>query len=149
MPKITIGLMVYNEEKDLDEAIRTIYEQKFDVIEIHIGNNASTDNSAKIIENYAKNDPRIKQIHRERNIGALQNWNDLVDRAKGEYFVLAGGHDKWSLSYLKNLSKELDGNKNAVLAFARTQWINHDGKDIKKATTFIDTSGLSHIGKFE
>lgn len=148
MPKITIGLMVYNEEKDLDEAIKSIYEQNFDDIEILIGNNASTDNSAKIIEHYVKSDSRVKHIHRKSNIGALQNWNDLVDRAKGEYFVLAGGHDMWSLNYLKNLSKELDENKNAVLTYARTQWIDHDGKNIDRATTLLDTSGLSSIGRF-
>jgi len=95
--------MVYNEEKDLDEAIESIYEQNFDNIEILIGNNASTDNSTSIIEAYTKKDSRIVHINRKRNIGALQNWNDLVDRASGEYFVLAGGHDKWSLNYLKNL----------------------------------------------
>jgi glycosyltransferase involved in cell wall biosynthesis len=140
--------MVYNEEKDLEEAIKSMYEQNFDDIEILIGNNASTDSSTSIIETYAKKDSRIVHINREKNIGALQNWNDLVDRASGEYFVLAGGHDKWSLNYLKNLSKELDENKNAVLTYAKTQWIDKDGKNINKATTLLDTSGLSSLGKF-
>ncbi len=148
MPKITIGLMVYNEEKDLDEAIQSIYEQDFEDLEILIGNNASTDNSTNIIEKYAKEDSRIVHINRKENIGALQNWNDLVNRAKGEYFVLTGGHDKWSSNYLKNLSKELDENENAVLAYAKTTWIDKDGVEINRPTTSIDTSGLSYIGKF-
>lgn len=148
MPKITIGLMVYNEEKDLDEAIQSINEQNFEDIEILVGNNASTDKSAQIIEGYAVKDSRITHINREINIGALQNWNDLVDRAKGEYFILAGGHDKWSKNYLLNLSKVLDNNKNTVLSFAKTTWIDKEGKEIRKPTTFVDTSGLSAIGKF-
>ncbi len=148
MPKITIGLMVYNEEKDLVEAIKSIYEQNFDDMEILIGNNSSTDNSTNIIESYAKKDPRIIHIQRERNIGALQNWNDLVDRSKGEYFILTGGHDKWTVNYLKNLCKELDSNKNAVLAYAKTTWIDKNGNELDRRTTFIDTSGLSFIGKF-
>ncbi len=148
MPKITIGLMVYNEEKNLDEAIKSIYEQNFDDMEILIGNNASTDNSAHIIEKYAKEDSRIIHINRENNIGALQNWNDLVDRAKGEYFIMAGGHDKWTPNYLKKLCGELDNNKKSVLTYAKTIWIDKDGDKIDKATTFIDTSGLSYIGKF-
>ena len=140
--------MVSNEGKDLDESIKSIYEQNYLDMEILIGNNASTDNSTEIIDNYAINDSRIIHINREKNIGALQNWNDLVHRANGEYFVLAGGHDKWTPNYLKNLSKELDENENAVLAYAKTQWIDKNGKHIKKATTFIDTSGLSALGKF-
>ncbi len=148
MPKITVALMVYNEEKDLDEAIKSIYEQNFDDIEILIGNNASTDNSTNIIESYAQKDSKIIHINRERNIGALQNWNDLVDRANGEYFVMAGGHDKWTANYLKNLCKELDNNKNAVLAYAKTTWIDINGNELDKRTTFIDTSGLSYMGKF-
>jgi len=148
MPKITIGLMVYNEEKDLDEAIRSIYEQNFEDIEILVGNNASTDNSTNIIESYAKQDARIVHIQRERNIGALQNWNDLVNRAKGEYFILAGGHDKWSPNYLKNLSKELDNNQKAVVSYAKTTWIDKDSAEINYSTSLLDTSGLSHIGKF-
>ena len=148
MVKITIALMVYNEENDLDEAIQSIYEQNFENIEILVGNNASTDNSSAIIEKYAQKDNRIIHINRERNIGALSNWNDLVDRAKGEYFVMAGGHDKWSPDYLQNLSKELDNNKDAVLAYAKTTWIDKNGKVIIKPTTLLDTSGLSYIGKF-
>jgi glycosyltransferase involved in cell wall biosynthesis len=148
MPKITIGLMVYNEEKDLEEAIESIYEQEFEDLEILIGNNASTDNSSNIIESYAKKDSRIVHINRKNNIGALQNWNDLVDRAKGEYFVLAGGHDKWSKKYLSKLSEALDNNTNAVLSYTKTTWIDMDGNEIKKLTPLIDTSGSSYLANF-
>lgn len=148
MPKITVGLMVYNEEKDLDEAIKSIYEQNFDDIEILIGNNASTDNSTNIIEAYAQKDSKIIYINREKNIGALQNWNDLMNRANGEYFIMAGGHDKWTINYLKNLSKELDNNKNAILAYAKTTWIDKNANKLDKRTAIIDTSGLSYMGKF-
>ena len=107
-PKLTIGLMVYNEADYLDKTFESIFSQDIDNYEILVGNNASTDGSSEIIDKWAKKYPEIVHIKRPFNIGALQNWNDIIERARGEYFVLAGGHDLWSPTYLKSLIDYLD-----------------------------------------
>jgi glycosyltransferase involved in cell wall biosynthesis len=148
MSKVTIGLMVYNEAAYVRETIRSIQQQAFQDFEIVVGDNASTDGSSEIIAELAEQDKRIVHIKRPYNIGALQNWNDIVIRAKGEYFVLAGGHDLWSENYLKSLVDELDNNKNAVLAFCKTQWLDEEGNKLPIGTSVLETSGMSSLGKY-
>lgn len=148
MSKVTIGLMVYNEAAYVRETIRSIQQQAFQDFEIVIGDNASTDGSTEIIAELAEQDKRIVHIKRPHNIGAIENWNDIVMQAKGEYFVLAGGHDLWSNNYLESLVDELDNNKNAVLAFCKTQWLDDEDNELPILTSILDTSGMSSLGKY-
>ncbi len=148
MLKLTVGLLAYNEVNHLPETICSILAQDFNSCEIVVGDNASTDGTSDVVSAYTKQDPRIVHIQRPKNIGALQNWNDVVRQAKGEYFVLAGGHDLWSPAYLKKLVAALDENPHAVVAFARTQWIDESGSMLDKRTSILDTSAMSSLGRF-
>ena len=148
MSKVTIGLMVYNEAAYISETIRSIQQQAFQDFEIIVGDNASTDGSSEIIAELAEQDKRIVHIKRPHTIGALQNWNDIVMQAKGEYFVLAGGHDLWTANYLQSLVYELENNENAVLSFCKTQWLDEQGNELPIATSILDTSGMSSLGKY-
>lgn len=146
--KLTIGLLVYNENDFIDTTIKNIMSQSFNDFELIIANNASNDGSTEKIRKWENKDNRIKHICREKNIGALENWNDVVRRAKGELFVLAGGHDMWSENYLKNLVKTLDTNSDTILAFAKTIWVDHHGMPVKKTSSIIDTSSMSSRVRF-
>lgn len=146
--KLTIGLMIYNEAKYLDKTFESIFSQDVDNFEVVVGNNASTDGSTEIIDKWTAKHPEIIHIKRETNIGALQNWNDIIERARGNYFVLAGGHDLWSPTYIKSLIHYLDNNENAVIAFAQTQWIDEFGNNLSIPTSLLDTSGMQYLAKF-
>lgn len=148
MSKVTIGLLVYNEIAYVQETIENIRQQSFQDFEILVGDNASTDGTSELIAELAKQDQRIIHIKRTHNIGALPNWNDIIMRARGEYFVLAGGHDLWSRNYLEKLVERLDNCDKAALAFCRTQWIDAEGIDLSVPTRILDTSGMSSYGKF-
>lgn len=148
MSKVTIGLMVYNEATHIGQTLDSIRRQGFQDFEIIVGDNASTDGSSELIAELAREDCRIVHIRRPTNVGALRNWNEIVQRATGSYFILAGGHDIWSEHYLERLVDCLDGNKQAVLAFCKTQWIDAEGNDLPVPTSVLDTSGMSSLGKF-
>lgn len=141
MVKLTIGLTVYNEESFVGDTIDKILSQKFSDFELIIGNNASTDDSHQVINRYK--DDRIIYLNRPENIGAIQNYNDIVQRAQGEYFILAGGHDLWTENYIQTLIKALEQDQAAVNAFAKTLWIDIDGNSTDKKSAVIETSGMS------
>jgi glycosyltransferase involved in cell wall biosynthesis len=148
-PKVTIGIFVYNEEKNLDFTIKSILDQGFKDFELIVSDNNSTDGSASIAKKHAEEDSRIIYFKQERNVGALQNQNTLFKKAKGEYFVLAGGHDLWSDNYLYELVKALDGNPNASIAYGRTIWIdNESGSELNIKTGYVDTSGYKLITRY-
>ncbi|ENJ6565101.1 TPA: glycosyltransferase family 2 protein [Proteus mirabilis] len=75
MPKITVLMSVYNDEKYLQESIDSILNQTFKEFEFLVINDGSTDNSLSILKENAKKDPRIKLIINEQNIGLIASLN--------------------------------------------------------------------------
>ena len=69
-PKISVLLPVYNAEKFLHEAIDSLLRQTFCDFEVICINDGSTDDTLKILDNYANNDSRIK-VFSKKNAGIL------------------------------------------------------------------------------
>lgn len=148
-PKVTVGLMVYNEEKYLEKALDCILTQSLKDCKVIVADNCSTDRTKDIAENMAAKDTRITYYRHSKNIGALENYNWLVRNTDTEYFVLAGAHDIWPENYLGSLFSALEKRKDAVLAYAPTVWIDEtDNPVLTKTTGYIDTSGCSDIFRF-
>lgn len=82
-PKVSVILPVYNVGKYLKQSLDSLINQTLEDIEIICINDGSTDNSERILNEYAKNDPRIKVIHKE-NAGTGAARNDGLKIAKGE-----------------------------------------------------------------
>ena len=80
---ISVIMLTYNRERLVPRAIESILNQTYQDFEFLIVDNGSTDKSGKIADTYARQDTRIRVIHRERgNIGAGRNTG--LDTARGE-----------------------------------------------------------------
>ena len=82
---VSVIIPVYNVEKYLKEALESIVNQTFKNIEIICVNDASPDNCAQILADYAAKDTRIKIITHNTNKGLSCARNSGLDIAKGEY----------------------------------------------------------------
>ena len=102
-PKISVIIPVYNVEKYLAECIESILNQTFNDIEILIIDDCSTDNSYKIMEEYAKKDSRIVLYHNENNVGVSKTRNIGLDNAKGEYIAFVDSDDYVAPDFLRIL----------------------------------------------
>lgn len=94
-PKISIVCITYNHEKYIKQAIESFLKQKTNFIyEILIGDDASNDNTTKIIKKFENDYPNIiKAIYRKKNIGFVNNLKDLLSKAQGDYISLCEGDD--------------------------------------------------------
>ncbi len=90
-PKVTVLMSVYNGEKYLHEAIDSIVNQTFRDFEFLIINDASTDRTSEILKSYQ--DPRIRIINNEKNIGLTRSLNKGLKVAKGEYIARMDADD--------------------------------------------------------
>ena len=90
-PKVTVLMSVYNGEKYLREAIDNILNQTFKDFEFLIINDGSTDRTAEILQSYQ--DPRIRIINNEKNIGLTRSLNKGLKVAKGEYIARMDADD--------------------------------------------------------
>lgn len=105
---ISIIVAIYNHEKYIKQAINGILAQKKDFnYEVLIGEDCSTDNSRKILQELEPDLPSNFQIfYREHNYGPLKNFIDLYGRSRGRYFIVLEGDDYWI--YDKKLQSEYD-----------------------------------------
>ena len=95
--KVSIGMPVYNGEKFIREALDSVLAQTFTDFELVISDNCSSDKTKQICEEYAAKDSRIRYIQQSKNIGAVGNFEYLLNEAKGQFFMWLACDD-----YLEN-----------------------------------------------
>jgi len=106
VPKVSVIIPVYNTEKYLKKCLDSVVNQTLKDIEIICINDASTDNSLKILQDYAKNDKRIKVINLSENKGAGYAKNIGLKVVKGEYIGFVDPDDYIDLNYYEELYKK-------------------------------------------
>jgi glycosyltransferase involved in cell wall biosynthesis len=126
VPRLSIGLPVYNGEQYLAEALDALLGQSYEDFELIISDNASTDGTADICQGYAKQDARIRYVRQEHNIGLAPNHNFVADQARGELFKWAAADDLYGRDLLQCCIDALDKYPDVVLAHSWTGAI--DGK---------------------
>ena len=89
---ISIIVAVYNIEKYIGKCIESIIRQTYKNIELILVDDGSTDNSGRICDSYAKNDIRIKVIHKQ-NGGLSDARNKGLDVAIGSLIGIVDGDD--------------------------------------------------------
>jgi glycosyltransferase involved in cell wall biosynthesis len=112
--KVSIGLPVYNGENFLKYALDSLLSQTFRDFEIIISDNASTDNTPKICQEYVLKDKRIRYIRQNNNMGALWNFNFVLKQSNKEYFIWVSSDDKLHPEFLEKNIDILEKNKNVV-----------------------------------
>lgn len=115
-PLVTIGLPVYNGAATLAAALSTLIRQEYPNIEIIISDNASTDETVSICEEFARKDTRIRIIKKQTNEGPVANFQTVLDAAAGEYFMWAADDDYWYPQFISRLLPVLQANEAAGVA---------------------------------
>lgn len=93
-PYVSVIVPVYNAAEYLREAVDDLQNQRLSNFEMVFVDDGSTDDSCKILEEYAKADPRI-QIIRQKNQYAGVARNNGMAQAKGEYLLFLDADDRF------------------------------------------------------
>jgi len=96
-PILSILVPIYNHEKYLLKALQSIEKQNILYsFEVVIGEDASTDSSRDVLENFQETAPNnYFFVYRDENKGMLGNISDLFYRARGKYIIILEGDDYW------------------------------------------------------
>ncbi len=89
---ISVIVPIYNVEEYLDKCVKTICEQTYKNLEIILVDDGSPDGCGAMCDQYAKQDCRIKVIHKE-NGGLSDARNAGIDIATGKYLVFVDSDD--------------------------------------------------------
>lgn len=90
--KISVIVPVYNVEEFLEQCLESIVSQTYTDLEIILVNDGSTDQSAKICDDFAKRDTRVKVIH-QINGGVSSARNTGIKAATGDYITFVDSDD--------------------------------------------------------
>jgi glycosyltransferase involved in cell wall biosynthesis len=126
-PLVSIGLPVYNGERGLARALDCLLAQDYDNFEIVISENASADSTRQICEEYAARDERIKLHFNASNIGIIANFERVLEKANGRYFMWAAHDDLWSNSFVRSMVQELRDHPDASVAMSAIKRLHESG----------------------
>ncbi|AFZ44049.1 glycosyl transferase family 2 [Halothece sp. PCC 7418] len=134
-PILTLGMPIYNGERFLRETLESILNQTFENFELIISDNASTDKTQAICQEYAAQDQRICYYCNDDNLGAARNYNRVFQLSKGTYFKWVAHDDLLAPEYLERCIEVLEQNSALVLCYSRTIFIDQEGNEIRKASS--------------
>ena len=115
MPLVTIGIPTYNRAAMLRRSIESALCQDYPMIEVIISDNASTDDTQEVCQEFSKKDDRVKYVTQSSNMGATANFADVLKRASGEYFMWLGDDDWIDVSYVSHCLSLLRADMNVAL----------------------------------
>jgi glycosyltransferase involved in cell wall biosynthesis len=127
VPRLSIGLPVYNGENYLAASIDALLGQTYEDFELIISDNASTDGTGDICRRYLEQDPRIRYYRQPSNIGLAPNHNFVVEQSTGELFKWASNDDLYARDLLERCVAALDEYPKVVLAHSWTAMIDGSG----------------------
>ena len=107
---------VYNGEPFLERSIGSVLSQSFQDFELVICNDRSTDHSLNIIQKFAKQDPRIRVIQNEQNLGMIRNWQTALSAGKGQNLALLMQDDFYGPQFLATSAAFMDKYKLQVFS---------------------------------
>jgi glycosyltransferase involved in cell wall biosynthesis len=130
-PKVSVVSTAHNQEAYVRDAYDSFVAQQTDFpVEIIIADDASTDSTPAIIQEYTDRYPHMfRPIFRSKNLGLNRNLVDALARARGTYIALCEGDDYW-IDPLK-LSKQvafLDRHPETAVCFHPVRTIWEDGR---------------------
>ncbi|KEO90884.1 hypothetical protein EH31_07555 [Erythrobacter longus] len=93
MPEITVLMGVHNGEQFLAQTLASVAAQTFEDYEFVIVDDASGDSTPQILECAAADDPRIRVLTNEGNIGLTRSLNRGLGEARGEFVARIDADD--------------------------------------------------------
>ncbi len=145
MPKVSIIMSAWNEEKNIVDTLNSILTQNFKDFEIIIVDDGSKDKTKELVKEFVEKDPRIKFFEHEENKGQAAGLNIGLDRAQGEYICPFDADDFMLQDKLKKQVEFLDSNHDIDVVYGdmiiifdnegnrlRKESVDFEGKDPKE-----------------
>ncbi|MBK5283730.1 MAG: glycosyltransferase family 2 protein [Nitrospiraceae bacterium] len=91
---ITIGLTCFNAEQTIGRALKSALSQDWPDLEVVVVDDASSDASWEIVEEFSERDSRVKPVRHAVNLGAAAARNTILDSATGSIVAFFDDDDE-------------------------------------------------------
>jgi len=144
--KLTAVLPNYNHADYLPHALDALLSQTRPADELIVIDDASTDNSVTIIEDYVRRYPHIRFVRNADNLGIARNMNRGLEMATGDVVYFAAADDITYRSLFETGMALLESHPGAALFSARCEIIDRNGQVTESLPTPTPLSGPGFIG---
>lgn len=128
---VSIITPTYNTEKFIKETLKSVQNQTYQNWEMILVDDASTDETVKIISDFAKKDSRIKLFTLEKNSGNGFARNVALEKAVGKYIAYLDADDLWFANKLEKQIAFLKAN-NLHFTFSFYDCIDEEGNSLNR-----------------
>ena len=90
---VSVIMAAYNCEAYVGEAVASVLAQTYQNWELIVVDDASTDRTAEIVQEFAEKDARIRLLRNERNVGPYPLRNRAIAAARGEFVAILDSDD--------------------------------------------------------
>jgi glycosyltransferase involved in cell wall biosynthesis len=116
MKTVSILIPVYNEINFIRRTLESVIGEADEIL---ISDNASTDGTSEICDEFAKKYPEITYIRQKENIGGNKSYLCMLERASGKYMRLIGGHDMFSRGSTQRMVKLMEQNPDVIMVYPK------------------------------
>ena len=103
-PDVSVVVIGYNDRANLPQAIRSVLDQSLRNLEVLVVDDCSTDGSADVAEEIAREDPRVTVVRLPENSGGCSKPRNVgIDRARAPYVMFLDSDDVYERHACKNL----------------------------------------------
>ena len=143
---VSIIMPAYNCEDFIGITLDSVINQTYQNWEVIVVDDCSTDNTAKLVQEYVKKDNRIKYHKLDKNSGAAVARNKAVDLANGKYMAFLDSDDVW---FPEKLTKQIGYMEENAYTFTCTSYtkIDEEGEYLDRTIGVRKQSNYNDILK--
>jgi len=141
--KVSVCVPTYNYGNYIAETIESVLAQNFSDFELLIIDDCSKDQTAHVVESYARQDPRIRFIVNKVNFGMVENWNSCIAQARGEYIKFVFGDDLLASPDAVGRMAYLLDNDNAVSLVCSARNLIDESSKVTKTKSYFETGVMA------
>jgi glycosyltransferase involved in cell wall biosynthesis len=136
-PLVSVGLPLYNAGEHTRRILDILVSQDYTNLEIVVSDNASTDHTWTICQEYANRDNRIRLHKNQANYGYIFNFDRVFRLATGTYFMWAAHDDHWDTKFIGRCVDVLQTHPEAIFCFTDQIHINAETSE-RKTISYSD-----------
>lgn len=135
-PAVSVIMPAYNAENYIQAALESVFKQTFYDWELLVVNDCSIDNTANLVEEYQKHEPRIKLINLTKNMGAPAGPRNLgIQNALGQWIAFLDADDIW---HPEKLNRQMAVLQYTKAKFCSSQMIDFRGDETPKLSDALE-----------
>jgi glycosyltransferase involved in cell wall biosynthesis len=129
IPLVSIAMATYNGANYISHQIRSIVQQSYQNLEIIITDDASTDSTPAVLEDFRNKHPNIKIFSNQANLGITATFEHSIRNCRGDYIAISDQDDIWEPDKISLLLNAI-GSEDAIYSDSELVDKNGQSKNI-------------------